>query len=87
MCSESFSYFDPGTGVKPQVKIGKSGDCPPGSDFQIGGPTIAPPVVPAIQRNAPRVIEASATSDMAPSVARRAVIERLAELIEAAPSS
>jgi hypothetical protein len=95
-CSESFSYFDPGTGAKPQVKISKSGDCPPGLGFSIGGPgagfgTSGPVVVPAapppLRLNAPRVIEASASPDIASPAAHRAAIERLAELIKAAPSS
>ncbi len=85
-CSESFSYFDPGTGARPQVKISKSGDCPPASGFEIGGPTIAP-MAPAIRPHAPRVIEAAATPDMASPAARRAAVERLAEQIKAAPSS
>jgi hypothetical protein len=85
-CSESFSYFDPGTGAKPQVKFSKSGNCPPGSGLQIGGPTIAS-AAPAVRPNAPRVIEASAAPDTASPAARREAIARLAELIKAAPSS
>jgi hypothetical protein len=85
-CSESFSYFDPGTGAKPQVKFSKSGDCPPGAGFGIGAPRLAP-VAPAVRPNAPRVIEASTAPDIASRAAHQAAVERLAELIKAAPSS
>jgi hypothetical protein len=84
ICSESFSYFDPGTGAKPQVKFSKSGDCPPGRGFRVGGPTIAPTAPPALRPNAPRVIEASASSDLASPAAHRAAIRHLAELIKGA---
>jgi hypothetical protein len=91
VCSESFSYFDPGTGAKPVVKTSKSGDCPPGSGFVIGGPAMAPPTfapaAPALQHRAPRVIEASAAPNMVSPAAHRAAVERLAELIKAEPSS
>jgi hypothetical protein len=94
-CTESFSYFDPGNGAKPQMKVEKSGDCPPSAGFRIGGPAIAPfppatpmvPMAPAIRPNQPRVIEAAATPATASPAAHRAEIERLAELIKAAPSS
>jgi hypothetical protein len=88
-CSESFSYFDPGTGAKPQVKFSQSGDCPPDAGFGIGGRNFAPvaPTAPAIRPNAPRVIEASVSPATASPAARRAAVEHLAELIKAAPSS
>jgi hypothetical protein len=86
-CSESFSYFDPGTGAKPQVRVSKSGNCPPGSGFAIGGPTVEPPTfaptAPSLQPRAPRVIEASAT----PAMAAPAAVERLAELIKDGPAN
>jgi hypothetical protein len=89
VCSASFSYFDPGTGAKPQVKFSRSGDCPPGSGFGIGVPSAAPaaPVAPAVRPKAPRVIEASASPDFSSPAAHRAAVERLAALIKAAPSS
>jgi hypothetical protein len=94
-CSESFSYFDPGTGAKPQVKVEKSGNCPPGAGFTIGGPTITPfapeapmvPTAPAIRRNQPRIIETEATPANASPAAHRAAVESLAELIKVMPPS
>jgi hypothetical protein len=85
ICSESFSYFDPGTGAKPQVKFSRSGNCPPGSGFGIGGPTIVPP--PAVRPTAPRIIEAAAAPDITSQSAQRAAVERLTALIKAGPSS
>jgi hypothetical protein len=86
-CSESFSYFNPGTGAKPQVRVSKSGNCPPGSGFAIGGPTVESPTfaptAPSLQPRAPRVIEASAT----PATAAPAAVERLAELIKDGPAN
>jgi hypothetical protein len=85
VCSESFSYFDPGTGAEPQVKFSKSGNCPPGSGFGIGAPTITP--APAVRPAAPRVIETEAAPDTTSPAAQRAAVARLAALIKAAPSS
>jgi hypothetical protein len=85
ICSESFSYFDPGTGAKPQVKFSKSGNCPPGAGFRIGGPMIAP--APAPRPRAPRIIEAVAAPDITSRAAESAAVARLADLIKAAPSS
>jgi hypothetical protein len=78
-CSESFSYFDPGTGAPPKVEVRKSGDCGAGLP-NLGGqqPSAAP------RRNAPRIIEASAIPKSLPPAAR---VERLAELIKGSPSS
>jgi hypothetical protein len=57
-CSESFSYFDPGTGAPPKVEVAKTGDCGPGMP-EFGGQQ--PSATPAVPRpNAPRLIEASA---------------------------
>jgi hypothetical protein len=85
ICSESFSYFDPGTGAKPQVKFSRSGNCPPGSGFGIGGSTIAPQ--PAVRPAAPRVIEAQAAPGTISRLAQREAVARLAALIKARPSS
>jgi hypothetical protein len=85
ICTESFSYFDPGTGAKPKVRFSKSSNCPPGSGFEIGGPSIVP--APAVRPTAPRVIEAKAAPDIASSAAQRAAVAHLAELIKAGPSS
>jgi hypothetical protein len=86
-CSESFSYFDPGTGAKPQVTVSKSGNCPPGSGFGIGSPMTTPAAPPSFRPNAPRVIEASVAPDSASRAAHRAAIKHLTALIKAAPSS
>jgi hypothetical protein len=85
-CSESFSYFDPGTGAKPQVRFNRSGTCPPAAGIEIGGRAIAP-APPAIRQQAPRVIEASAAPDEASPAARQAAVAQLARLIRATPSS
>jgi hypothetical protein len=85
ICSEGFSYFDPGTGAKPQVKFSKSGNCPPSSNFGIGGPTIVP--APAVRPTAPRIIEAEAAPGTTSRVAQREAVARLAALIKAGPSS
>jgi hypothetical protein len=85
-CSESFSYFDPGTDAKPQVRFSRSGNCPPGPGSDIGSPAIAP-VPPSVRRQAPRVIEASAAPDAASPAALQAAVTHLARLIRAAPSS
>jgi hypothetical protein len=85
ICNESFSYFDPGTGAKPQVKFSRSGNCPPGSGFGIGGPTITPP--PAVRPAAPRIIETEANPGITLPAAQQAAVARLAALIKAGPSS
>jgi hypothetical protein len=85
ICRESFSYFDPGTGAKPQAKLSKSGNCPPGSNFGIGGPPIVPG--PAVRPAAPRIIEAKVAPGTTSRVAQREAVAHLAELIKAGPSS
>ncbi|MBO0736576.1 MAG: hypothetical protein J2P48_08410 [Alphaproteobacteria bacterium] len=90
-CSESFSYYDPGTGAPPQVKASRSGNCGPGVSIavpQAGPPGVTgrqPPILqPPFRRpKAPRIIEASATGKNLPPAAR---VHRLAELIKASPS-
>jgi hypothetical protein len=83
-CSESFFYADPGTGAPPKVEVKRSGDCrgiaPAGATRQ---PYAIPEARPA-RPNAPRIIEASAAPKGVPPVAQ---VQRLAELIKAAPSS
>ena len=80
-CSESFSYFDPGTGAPPRVEVTRSGDC--GGDLPDLGsqPTSTAPTVPP--PNAPRIIEASAVPRNLSPAAR---VERLATLIKGSPS-
>lgn len=82
-CSESLFYSDPGNGTAPAVKVEKSPGCaaiPPSS----GGYPLALPPRPTVRPNAPRIIDASAgPRDLAPAEQ----VQRLAELIKAAPSS
>jgi hypothetical protein len=81
VCSESFFYFDPGTGANPQVMFSKSGNCPPGAGFGSGGRTITP--APAIRPAQPRIIEAEAAPANTSPTAQRAAVTRLAALIKA----
>jgi hypothetical protein len=82
-CSESFSYFDPGTGAPPRVERKRSGNCGPGFPGVSGQPSIVP--APATPRpSAPRIIEASAAPKDLPPAAR---VQRLAQLIKEAPAS
>ena len=79
-CSESFSYFDPGTGAPPKVEVAKTGDCGPGMP-DLGGQQ--PSAAPAVPRpNAPRLTEASAIPKNVSPTAR---VQRLAELIKESP--
>lgn len=98
-CSESFSYYDPGTGAPPRVQVKRSGDCGAGVPGITGGEpsVLAPP--PASQPNTPPLIETR--SKRLPQAAPRpriieasavgknlppaAKVHRLAELIKAAP--
>jgi hypothetical protein len=94
-CTESFSYFDPGTGAPPKVSFKKSGDaCPsgpmsvgtmPGAVFDNGGPIVVPPPAPAAKPRQPRIIEASLPPAKLSSPARKAYVEQLADLIRQAP--
>jgi hypothetical protein len=82
-CSESFSYFDPGTGAPPKVEMKRSGNCGPGFPGVSGRqPSVAPP--PATRPSAPRSIEASAAPKNLSPAAR---VQRLAQLIREAPAS
>jgi hypothetical protein len=82
-CSESFSYYDSGTGAPPQVEVRKSGDCDAGLPAITGRQPSILPAPPAPRPNAPRIIEASAVpNDLPPAVRAR----RLAQLIKASPS-
>jgi len=79
-CSESFSYFDPGTGAPPKDR--RSADCGAGLPNLNGQQPFAAPVVP--RPNSPRIIETSAIPKNLSPAAR---VERLAELIKGSPSS
>jgi hypothetical protein len=81
-CSESFSYYDPGTGAPPRVQVRRSGNCGPGqSGISARQPSLIERLVP-MRPNRPRIIEASAASkDLSPA----ARVKHLAELIKAAP--
>jgi hypothetical protein len=81
-CTQSFSYFDPGTGAPPRVEVTRSGDCGGGLPDLGGQPPSTAPAVP--RPNAPRIIEASAVPTNLSPAAR---VERLATLIKGSPSS
>ena len=57
-CSASFSYYDPGTGAPPQVKVARSGNCGPAgmSNITGGEPSVVTPA-PAARPHAPPLIE------------------------------
>jgi len=80
-CSESFSYFDPGTGAPPKMEVKRSGDCGPSFPEASGRQPSVVPAPAAPRPNAPRIIEASAAPKNLPPV------QRLAQLIKAAPAS
>jgi hypothetical protein len=95
-CSESFSYYNPGTGAPPQIKVSRSGNCgAAGVPGMTGGsPSVVAPA-PAPRSNTPplietrgkslprtRIIEASAAAKNLPPAAQ---IRRLAEMIKSAP--
>jgi hypothetical protein len=84
-CSESFTYFDPGTGAPPQVQVRRSGNCG-GGQPGIGArqPTVVQPLPAEPHPSRPRIIEASAVSKDLPPAAR---VRQLAQLIKAAPPS
>ena len=87
-CSERMIYSYSGNGGPPKVSVSKSGNaCPSGSPFAGGGAnlTIAPPM-PSVRPKGPHLIEASARSAETPA-ARRAVVQRIADLIKSAPQS
>ncbi len=81
-CSESFFYFDPGTGAPPKVEVKRSGDCGTGTPA-IGGrqPSVLP-APPAPGPSQPRLIEASAVGK---NLSPAAKVRHLAELIRSAP--
>jgi hypothetical protein len=95
-CSESFSYYNPGTGAPPQVKVTGSGNCGAAGMPSITGrePSVVAPA-PAPRSNAPplietrskmlpqtRIIEASAAGKNLPPAAQ---VRRLAQMIKSAP--
>jgi hypothetical protein len=56
-CSESFSYYNPGTGAPPQVKVTRSGDCRADTPSITGRqPSVVAPT-PAPRPNTPALIE------------------------------
>lgn len=92
-CTESFSYFDPGTGAPPKVSFNKSGDAcgagpmsggtMAGAVFDNGGAMMPP--APAAKPPAPHIIEASLPSEKMSPPARKAYVEQLVELIRSTP--
>jgi hypothetical protein len=84
-CSERMIYSYAGNAAPPKVSVSKSGDaCPAGSPFGSFGAgsnaTVAPPA-PTVRPNAPRLIEASASTDLGSA----AGVRQLADLIKSAP--
>src|SRR5262249_10077757 len=66
-CSESVTYFDPGTGAKPQVTVRKSGNGCEAIQPVAGArrPSLVP-MPPEPRPKAPRIIEASAVAKPLP---------------------
>ena len=96
-CSESFSYFDPGTGAPPKVTYKNSGDACPAGPMSPGalsgpafgaggGPAVPPPPGPEVTPHGPRIIEAALPSEKLSPPARKIYVEQLAELIRQAPA-
>ena len=101
-CSESFSYYNPGTGAPPQVKVSRSGNCGAAGMPGINGgePSVVQPA-PAPRSNTPPLIETRGES--LPQTAPRpriieasgtgknlppaAQVRRLAEMIKSTPPS
>jgi hypothetical protein len=99
-CSESFSYYNPGTGAPPQVEVTRSGDCGTGMPATTGQPPVLqpapvprPPTSPLIETRsygpsqAPtrrHIIEAAAAGKNLPPATQ---VRRLAEMIKAVPQS
>jgi hypothetical protein len=99
-CSESFSYYNPGTGAPPQVRVTRSGDCGAGIPATAGQPPVLQPAPapqphqpPLIETRShglpqiaprPRIIEASADGKNLPPATK---VHRLAEMIKAVPQS
>jgi hypothetical protein len=83
-CSESVTYFDPGTGAPPLVQVKRSGHCGSGQPG-IGGsqPSVVQPQA-APHPSRPRIIEASAVPKGLSPAAR---VKQLAQLIKAVPPS
>jgi hypothetical protein len=101
-CSESFSYYNPGTGEPPQVKVTRSGDCGAAGIPSISGrqPSVVAPA-PAPQPNTRPLIETRnrsmpgaaprpriiEASAAAKNLPPAAQVHRLAEMIKSVPPS
>jgi hypothetical protein len=99
-CSESFSYYNPGTGAPPQVEVTRSGDCGTGMPATTGQPPVLQPAPvpqphtsPLIETRShglpqaaprPHIIEAAAAGKNLPPAMQ---VRRLAEMIKAVPQS
>lgn len=94
-CSQSFSYYNPGTGAPPQVKVSRSGNCGPAMPGMterqptVVAPAPAPPphqapLIETRSKSLPRtrIIEASAAGKNLPPAAQ---VHRLAEMIKSPP--
>jgi len=83
-CSESFFYFDPGTGAPPKVETRRSGDCGTGTPAITGRRPSALPAPSMPRPTRPRPIEVSAAGKhLSPAAKAR----YLAELIKSTPPS
>ncbi len=84
-CSESVSYYDPGTGAAPKVTVKKSGSGCGAIQPSASGRQPSPvPMTPG-PRPKPRIIEASAAAKPLSPAAQEPLARNLAELIKASP--
>src|SRR5205807_1527151 len=74
-CSESVSYFDPGTGAAPKVTVKKSGNgCDAIQPFAAGRHPSVVPMPREPRPSAPRIIEASASARHLPKAAQEPLV-------------
>ncbi len=87
-CSEKMTYSYSGNGSAPKITVSKLGDaCPAGSPFDAGRNPAVVPRPPAARPTTPRVIEASTMPDSGIPAANAALVQHLATVIKASPSS
>jgi hypothetical protein len=100
-CSESFSYYNPGTGAPPQFNVSRSGNCGPSMPGITGRqPSVVQPP-PAPRSTTPPLIETRSkglpyaaprpriieASAAGKNLSPAAQVRRLAEIIKAVPPS
>jgi hypothetical protein len=87
-CSERMTYSYAGNGTAPKITVSKLGEaCPAGSPFDAGRSPAVVPRPPAARPTEPRVIEASTMPDSGSLAANAALVQHLATVIKASPSS